>query len=471
MNSGLNPKVFISYSWTSPDHRERVREWAERLMSDGVDVVLDIWALKEGHDKYAFMERMVTDESVTHVLIFSDRKYAEKADERKAGVGTESQIISKEVYDKVDQTKFIPILCERQENDEPCLPTFLKSRTYIDFSSLERENENWERLVRRLFGKPEYEKPSLGKPPAYIREHSAAPASPAVSKFNVLRQAVLQGKRVGLYRRDFLDACIAHADALRVRERPNIETLREKALEDCRKLKSVRDHITDWVLLEADSTESAEFTKELLKLLERLLELKERPAELTGWNEAWFEGHACFVYETFLYIIAALIKIDSFDVLGEVFRNHYLVPETALYKSSDFDRFGRFWAKSWKSDVSQAGGFLRDQADREDLPFVEIVQAELLVFLMACVIPDTRWYPQTCLGMVRGSRFPLFVRAATHKHFMTLASLTGVPDAEQLREKVQMKMERLQNNNPLGYLFATGLLWRALNMDALDTLA
>jgi hypothetical protein len=93
-----NPKAFISYSWSSPGHCDRIRSYAERLVNEGVDVILDQWDLSEGQDKYAFMEKMVTDPSVTHVLIFSDSQYSEKADERKAGVGTESQIISKEIH-------------------------------------------------------------------------------------------------------------------------------------------------------------------------------------------------------------------------------------------------------------------------------------------------------------------------------------------------------------------------------------
>ena len=92
----MPPKVFVSYSWSSPLHQQLVQSWAERLIADGIEVVLDIYDLKEGHDKYAFMERMVTDETVTHVMIVCDKIYTEKADARKAGVGTESQIISKE---------------------------------------------------------------------------------------------------------------------------------------------------------------------------------------------------------------------------------------------------------------------------------------------------------------------------------------------------------------------------------------
>ncbi len=46
------PKVFISYSWTSEEHKDWVLRMAERLVGDGVDVVLDRWDFKEGHDKF-----------------------------------------------------------------------------------------------------------------------------------------------------------------------------------------------------------------------------------------------------------------------------------------------------------------------------------------------------------------------------------------------------------------------------------
>ena len=99
----MPPKIFISYSWSNPQHQEVVRLWAEQLLADGIDVIIDIFDLKEGHDKYAFMEKMVSDQSVTHVLVICDKEYAEKADNRKAGVGTETQIISSSIYEKVDQ--------------------------------------------------------------------------------------------------------------------------------------------------------------------------------------------------------------------------------------------------------------------------------------------------------------------------------------------------------------------------------
>ena len=55
----MKQKNFISYSWTTTGHEEWVLRLAKRLMLGGIDVILDKWDLKEGHDLYDFMESMV----------------------------------------------------------------------------------------------------------------------------------------------------------------------------------------------------------------------------------------------------------------------------------------------------------------------------------------------------------------------------------------------------------------------------
>jgi hypothetical protein len=56
-----SPKLFISYSWSNPEHEQFVLDIATELVESGIDVILDKWDLKEGHDSYAFMEKMVAD--------------------------------------------------------------------------------------------------------------------------------------------------------------------------------------------------------------------------------------------------------------------------------------------------------------------------------------------------------------------------------------------------------------------------
>ena len=476
----MNPKVFISYSWSSPGHQARIRQWAEQLVNDGVDVVLDVWALKEGDDKYAFMERMITDEFVTHVLVFSDSAYAAKADAREAGVGTESQIISREVYSRAQQSKFLPVVCEFDDSAEPFLPTFLKSRIWIDFSSPEAANDNWEQLIRVLYGKPAYEKPTLGQTPTYVTTDVSVPANPAGVKFAALRQAIVQEKRgLKTYRQDFLDACCSYADTLRIRTRPDVASMGQRVLEDCGKLKLVRDQIVDWVLMESAANSSDEFGEALISLLERLLELKSRPPEVTSWNDTWFEAHRVFAYETFLYVVAALLKTDSFDSLHLIFTNHYLLPETEASGMGRFETFQAFYGYSETLQILASEGrrlhapaaeLIKRQADRTDLPFAVVMQAELLVLMMVFITESRRWYPQTLHYSSHSGSFPFFVRAARHRDFMKLAKITGVGSGNELRAAVKsghgkLGVEGWQN------FWGDGSFWGSMNMDALDTLS
>jgi len=477
----MKPRVFISYSWTSPGHQGRIRQWAEQLVSDGIDVILDIWDLKEGDDKYAFMESMVVDESVTHVLVFCDSAYASKADARKAGVGTESQIISQEVYSKVKQSKFIPIACEFDEEGEPLLPTFFRTRIWIDFSSPEAANDNWEQLVRLLYGRPANEKPSLGTPPSYITADVKVPASPALTKFSALKQAILQERpTVSLYRADFLSACYSYADALRIRERPDVTEFGRRVLEDCGKLKIVRDHIVDWVLLESAIRPGTEFDEALVSVLEQLLELKARPAELNAWNDTWFEAHQVFAYETFLYIVAALLKTRSFDTLHVVLTSHYLLPSTDASGGGKLVSFRAFYGHSDSLQIlaqegtrlhSPAAELVRRQADRTDVPFVDLMQGEVMVLLMAFISEDSWWYPQTLLYSSRHGAYPFFIRATRHRDFQKLARVTGIDNGDALRAAVKEGHKRFNVQAWNQFWYGDRTFWTSMNMDELDTIS
>jgi hypothetical protein len=477
----MSPKAFISYSWTSECHREMVRNWADQLITDGVEVLLDQYDLKEGQDKNSFMERMVTDPTVTHILMICDKAYAEKADARKAGVGTESQIISQEVYAKVDQSKFIPVVCEFLPDGEPYVPTFVKSRIWLNFSSPELANNNWEQLVRLLFGKPLLQKPSLGKPPAYVLQDSKAPANPAASRFVTFKQALLQGRTgIALYRADFLDACFEYADTFRIRILPTEENFAQKVLEDCEALLPIRNLIIDWIILEASFPHSQEFDDALNQTLERLLELRSRPPELASYYENWFEAQRLFTYQVFLYVIAALVRTQKYKALHELFFSNYLLP-IANAPEGRFDSFGAFYSYSellssvlapkGQRLLSPAGALLKRQATREDLSFELVMEADLLALLASALNPKARWFPQTLYYAGYGKAFPLFIRATQHKHFQKFAEITGIKTADELRTKAKEGFERLSVNTWNDFrLYSNVSFWSAMNMDKLDTL-
>ncbi|EME8275092.1 TIR domain-containing protein, partial [Enterococcus faecium] len=214
-----NKKVFISYSWSSDEHKEKVVRLAEELMHLGIDVILDEWDLNPGQDKYEFMEQIVTDSSLDKVLIITDRVYAEKADKRQGGVGTETQIITPSLYEDLGENKFIPIIFEKdKDTGKAFLPTYAKSRIYIDLSSDQVYQQGIEQLVRDIYEKPARIKPKLGKAPSYILEDK-------IDTFKIERKAedveyaLNKGaKRISFALKDYFDNFVKELDKLEVKE-------------------------------------------------------------------------------------------------------------------------------------------------------------------------------------------------------------------------------------------------------------
>jgi hypothetical protein len=157
------PKLFISYSWSDAQHEQWVLNLATELCESGVDVILDKWDLKEGCDVNVFMEQMVNDPGIQKVVMICNKKYVEKANSRTGGVGIETQIISQEIYSRQDQQKFVAIVVQKDKDGTPFLPTYYKSRMYIDLCHGERYEENYRRLLKWIFDEPFCVKPELGK--------------------------------------------------------------------------------------------------------------------------------------------------------------------------------------------------------------------------------------------------------------------------------------------------------------------
>jgi SEFIR domain len=162
--SDVLPKAFISYSWTSDEHGQWVIDLSTQLRESGIDVILDKWDLKDGHDVNVFMEQMETDREIRKVIIVCNRRYAERSDKREGGVGTETQIITPEIYAKAKQDKFVAVVTERDEDGKPYVPVYYKSRMHIDLGDPSTYATSFERLVRWVFNKPLYESGGRGAP-------------------------------------------------------------------------------------------------------------------------------------------------------------------------------------------------------------------------------------------------------------------------------------------------------------------
>ena len=183
------PKVFISYAWGNKDNQQKVLSFATSLIDAGIDVLLDKWDLKEGNDKYAYMEKCVTDSSVTNVLLLLDKTYTEKANERKGGVGDETQILSPEIYGTVDQRKILPIIFSRDEDGTIYKPAYLQATLHVDLSEADTYDENFKYLIKLLFGVEIYKKPPLGNKPLYVEEDSVIPTKKLIEYDSIKKAA------------------------------------------------------------------------------------------------------------------------------------------------------------------------------------------------------------------------------------------------------------------------------------------
>jgi TIR domain len=92
MEPSKPPRIFISYSWESEDHKSWVRHLGERLYEVGIEARLDQWFVQPGESFTAFMEQEVA--AADFVLVVCTPTYARKSNNRQGGVGYEQQIVS-----------------------------------------------------------------------------------------------------------------------------------------------------------------------------------------------------------------------------------------------------------------------------------------------------------------------------------------------------------------------------------------
>lgn len=161
-------RVFVSYAHESPEHKNWVQTLATDLRRNGVDALLDIWKVRIGGDFTLFMEEIRTCD---RVLLICTPAYARKANEGEGGVGYERSVITGELAKTIATAKFICVL--RDGAPDESVPTFARSRRYIDFRNDEEYEVRVDELVRDLHNAPVDPEPLLGRNPFAV---SASPA-------------------------------------------------------------------------------------------------------------------------------------------------------------------------------------------------------------------------------------------------------------------------------------------------------
>ncbi len=152
--------VFISYSWDDEKHKQWVLDLANKLVNEGVNVILDRYELRPGKSLPHFVETSI--KKADRIIIVFTPNYKLKAEKRSGGVGYEYSIMNAKLYEnQTENEKIIPVL--RNGDKTESIPEFMQQYIHIDM----RKDENYETsyldLIREIYDEPEIVKPKLGK--------------------------------------------------------------------------------------------------------------------------------------------------------------------------------------------------------------------------------------------------------------------------------------------------------------------
>jgi hypothetical protein len=417
--------------------------------------MLDKWDLKEGHDAYAFMERMVSDSEIKKVILICDRAYAEKANGRTGGVGTEAQIISPEIYAKQDQNKFVAIVKERDDAGRACLPAYYTSRIFIDLSDSSTYSENFERLLRWAHDQPLYKKPEIGTKPSFLLGDSS-PVLTTSSRFKRAVEAVKHG-------RDFSSAAVAeYFDTLSGElEKLRIDS-REEPFDDT-VIKSIesffpyRNEAVELFLTLARYKDSLETWDLLHRFLEQLIPYMDRPPHV-GQHRDWdFDNFKFIIHEIFLHAIACQIRHERFDSASYLMEQEYYVPGRSEYGREEIVSFTAF-RQHMKSLVhrnerlglrrlSLRADLLKERCQGTSIEFRHLMQADFVLFLRDRLHLRKSWWPETLVyaDYLHSSAFEIFARSRSSSYFQKVKILLDIDSKDQLQALLETFAQQSQS--------------------------
>lgn len=450
-----NPKVFISYSWHPEKNKIWVQRLAERLIQDGVNVKLDVWDLKHGHDKYVFMEQMVKDSDIKKVLVICNEDYARKADDRTGGVGTESTIMSSDIYSLAEQTKFIPILVEKK-NGEPCLPTFLKSRMYIDMSSNDIYELGYDQLLRDIYEKPLLRKPALGKMPSYLEADEPVLLSTAQEQ-RMLKEKVAESTNLQTWIAKYCDKLIESLDQFKVTFRGGkTGDLIEMIEKSIASMQVVNNDFMTFVETVASNSECN--GKQFVDFFEKLLQYYEdKDIELASSTDSWHlcnDNYRFFNYELFLSFAAIMLKYERFDIIKEVIDTDYCILSNRLGRQIKALNFAEFQKHNYTLDYYKNKGFssssqvaiLMNNYGGEK--FDSWVEVDILLYYLSLIYgkPGDRismWYPTLS---IYNRAFEILPKIASMRYFKKAKVMFGVGDKDSFKTLLVRTKDELQRD-------------------------
>jgi len=441
------PKLFISYSWSTPDHEQWVLDLATELCdSGGVDVILDKWDLKEGQDAIAFMEQMVTNPDIKKVAMIFDKVYADKADGRQGGVGTETQIISKEVYEKQNQEKFVAIVCEKDENGKPFLPTYYKSRIFIDLAEDEKYTENFERLIRWIYDKPLYVKPQIGPTPSFLKGGDSISLGTTMA-FKRCIDALKDNKANSQGAlEEYFSTFAANLERFRITYAD--EEFDELFLKNIQEFFPYRNEFILTLITVAQYAPFTDSTAAIHRFFEEITRYFEKPQGIARYRNWDLDNFKFIIHELFLYTLAALLKYTRFDMANYILKQGYYITSRELIGKSPMVGYNYFLknleilehinSKLATQRYSPRADILKERCITHEISFNQLMQADFIAYICSILEGNSSfgyWWPVTLIYidvLDFSGPFEIFARSTSRSYFDKMKILLEINSPSDL---------------------------------------
>jgi hypothetical protein len=160
-NSSQHPKVFISYSWDSDEHNNKVVNLANSLRRHGINCHLDRFEISPPASWQSWMLNQI--EQSKFVLVVCTEKYKKRFQGQEdvatgEGLRWEGAIANQLICDRATDNKFIPIILS--DLDKSYIPSEFYGLTYYSPDNFSLDTDKGYRdLYQRLTNKPRNQKP------------------------------------------------------------------------------------------------------------------------------------------------------------------------------------------------------------------------------------------------------------------------------------------------------------------------
>lgn len=453
MSNKEHPIVFISYARTNPKYQEKIVNFANTLRGNGIDAKLDELELKIGHDLYYFMEQNIKEDA-DFILLMLNKEFVEKANKREGGVGTETQIIAKDVYDNTQQEKIIPIILEYNKNGKPYLPTFIESRYCIDLSSDEKYSENYELLLRTLYNEPKNLKEELGEKPKWLDEKNVyySKTSSIIKRFDY--QVETHPERFNFMIEEFFSEYLEYLKTFKIKFiNNNINTISKEFYENLENYELLKNDLTTICekMFKVGKYEkiNCDIIIDFLTNISSLVTMREIGET---YNIYEFVGFDFILREIFLYFIAFGLKYKNYNLIGDLLHSPYYLNnkygesmETKHFVNLDHysgyanNLLNNYNKNEKNKSQTSLGEFLLKRIP-SNLNKEFLIDADLLCCYVSYMeynkFKGETWFPFTLIYKQRNMPYDLFRRLTSKRFFESVKPVFNVDNIEEFKQKV-----------------------------------